>query len=119
MAYLFLDDGGPEAQEYESNYFYFNGADSRTVSQIHSVLRGTDPSDPKVRTEITSICLASLQKKQKSKVNKKSRTTCKEWVVQRFEFCIQTSKRYIFRVNQKLNGPPHSGLPKASANQNV
>lgn len=24
MAYIYLDDGGPEANEYDSNYVYFN-----------------------------------------------------------------------------------------------
>ena len=99
MAYIFLDDGGPEANEYESNYFYFDGSDSRAFSQIHAALRGKDPRDPNVRSEIKSICHASLEKRQKLKIDKRTRVTWKESMLwRRFGFLIQISEKIQFRL---------------------
>ncbi|HDQ44022.1 MAG TPA: hypothetical protein ENN17_00810 [bacterium] len=44
MAYLFIDDRGAEAEEYESNYFYFDETDTDWYSHILSLL-GRRPSD--------------------------------------------------------------------------
>ena len=60
MAYVFLSDGGPEAEEYESNYFYFDESNSETLARLEAVLVSSDTLDPKVRAQIHSICRASL-----------------------------------------------------------
>jgi hypothetical protein len=56
MAYLFLDDGGPEANEYASNYLYFDGSDSGTIERIADILSGGDVNDPVIRKRLIETC---------------------------------------------------------------
>lgn len=56
MAYIFLDDGGPEADDYANNYLYFDGTNSQTVEKIIGVLSYGDTSDPAVRKRLIDIC---------------------------------------------------------------
>ncbi|MBN2011181.1 hypothetical protein JW960_17680 [candidate division KSB1 bacterium] len=62
MAYLYLNDGGPEADEYESNYLYFDGADAQTVERLQNILCCNDTNNPDVRSQLLQICDASLNK---------------------------------------------------------
>ncbi len=34
MAYLYIDDGFPESEDYESNYIYFDGNNQQCIDQI-------------------------------------------------------------------------------------
>lgn len=34
MAYLYIDDGHPESEDYENNYIYFNGSDPDCVQKM-------------------------------------------------------------------------------------
>lgn len=39
MAFVFISDGGPDAEEYDSNYIYFDESNPEVVSQIEIFLR--------------------------------------------------------------------------------
>jgi len=56
MAYIFMDDGGPEANEYANNYLYFDGTNSRTIEKIVDILSYSDTRDPAVRKRLKNIC---------------------------------------------------------------
>ena len=71
MAYVFLDDGSPEASDCDSNYFYFNESHPPAFSSIQSLLSRGDHQSAQVRTQLRSICQSSLnqrgpEKKEKS-----------------------------------------------------
>ena len=34
MAYFYIDDGYPESEDYENNYFYFNAEDSECLQKM-------------------------------------------------------------------------------------
>jgi hypothetical protein len=64
MAYLYFPDGAPDAEEYESNYLYFNESNTAVVSEIERLLiRKKD--DPSVINEIEELCRKSFEKKGK------------------------------------------------------
>jgi len=71
MAHVFLNDGGPEAEGYHSNYYYFDSSDCHAVSGIIKAMAGKNPSDPHERSQVVKICKASLKAKQKSRVKEK------------------------------------------------
>lgn len=60
MAYVFLNDGGPEAEEYDNNYFYFDESNSQTLTIIEELLTSHNPKDPTVRARLYDICQSSL-----------------------------------------------------------
>jgi hypothetical protein len=60
MAYLYFSDGSPDAEEYESNYLYFNESNTAIVSEIERLLvRKKD--DPTVINQIEALCIRSLE----------------------------------------------------------
>jgi hypothetical protein len=61
MAYIFLNDGGPDANEYENNYVYFDGSNAQTVERIQNVLCCADTNDPEVRSQLIEICTSSVK----------------------------------------------------------
>jgi hypothetical protein len=62
MAYLFFSDGSPDAEEYESNYLYFNESNTVIVSEIERLLvRKKD--DPSVMNQIEVLCRKSYETK--------------------------------------------------------
>jgi hypothetical protein len=63
MAYLFLSDGAPDAQEYHNNYFQYDETDTKTVARITTVLQGGDPTDQVVRARLRRICQESFRRK--------------------------------------------------------
>lgn len=63
MDCFFLSDGGPDAEDYASNYYYFNSSDTDTFARIKQMLDTCDTQDPRVRTELHRLCNVSLQHK--------------------------------------------------------
>jgi hypothetical protein len=60
MAYLYFSDGSPDAEEYESNYLYFNESNTAIVSEIEQLLiRKKD--DPSVINQIEELCRKSFE----------------------------------------------------------
>jgi hypothetical protein len=55
MAYLFLDDGGPEASDYSNNYFRFNESDTQVLNRLIQALNGKNPADPEIRLLVEFI----------------------------------------------------------------
>ncbi len=64
MAYLYFSDGSPDAEEYESNYLYFNESNTAIVSEIERLLvRKKD--DPKVVNQLEELCRKSFETQSK------------------------------------------------------
>jgi len=60
MAYLYFSDGAPDAEEYESNYLYFNESNTVIVSEIERLLvRRKD--DPAVMNQLEELCRKSFE----------------------------------------------------------
>lgn len=59
MAYLFLNDGGPDASDYSSNYFKFDESDPQVLDRLFHALYGKNQADPEVRSLVESICQSS------------------------------------------------------------
>jgi len=60
MAYLYFSDGSPDAEEYESNYLYFNESNTAIVSEIEQLLvRKKD--DPTVMNQLEELCRKSFE----------------------------------------------------------
>jgi hypothetical protein len=60
MAYLFLSDGGPEAEEYENNYLYFNESNTALVSEIVQLF-ARRREDPSVLNQLEALCRKSFE----------------------------------------------------------
>ena len=60
MAYIFISDGGPDAEEYENNYFYFNESDEQTLLRIEKFISNKDITDPNARRQLHRICQSSF-----------------------------------------------------------
>ena len=56
MACIYLSDGEPESEDYETNYFYYNGSDQKMVTQVNNVLEESDFDDPLVRNKLYKLC---------------------------------------------------------------
>lgn len=70
MAYVFLNDGGPEAEEYESNYYHFNPANTAAMAAIEKMLASNVARDADFRAEMDRICRASFQHPPKNRPDK-------------------------------------------------
>jgi hypothetical protein len=64
MAYLFITDGAPEAEEYESNYLYFDESNPMVVSEIERLL-AKRKDDPSVPNQLVELCNKSFQLKER------------------------------------------------------
>jgi hypothetical protein len=62
MAYLYFSDGSPDAEEYESNYLYFNESNTAIVSEIERLLV-RKKEDPTVINQLEELCRKSLETK--------------------------------------------------------
>jgi hypothetical protein len=60
MAYLYFSDGAPDAEEYESNYLYFNESNTAIVSEIERLLVGRK-EDPAVMNQLEDLCRKSFE----------------------------------------------------------
>lgn len=76
MAYVYLNDGGPEAEEYESNYYYFDDSNPDAMAAIERMLTSDVPRDSAFRSEFEKICRASFDKPAK----RKSKNHVRLWV---------------------------------------
>ena len=61
MAYIFLDDGYPDACDYDNNYFHFNENNPDTLARIINLTRNCDINDSQIKTELRSICRESYE----------------------------------------------------------
>jgi hypothetical protein len=64
MAYLYFSDGSPDAEEYESNYLYFNESNAAIVSEIEQLL-ARKKDDPSVIDQIEVLCRKSFETNSK------------------------------------------------------
>ena len=62
MAYIFLDDGAPEAYEYHNNYFQFNDKNPEAIAALERMLNSSTPRNAAFRSEFARICQASFDK---------------------------------------------------------
>jgi hypothetical protein len=62
MAYLYFSDGSPDAEEYESNYLYFNESNTAIVSEIERLLV-RKKEDPTVINQLEELCRKSFETK--------------------------------------------------------
>ncbi len=65
MAYAFLDDGGPEAEEYDSNYYYFDASNTDAVAAIERMLTSRAKRNSAFRSEFERICRQSFDRPAK------------------------------------------------------
>ena len=68
MAYVYLDDNGPESEDYDSNYFYFDESNAAALNQIENLLTSRAPRDEAFREQLSEICQASFSKPVVKKV---------------------------------------------------
>lgn len=62
MAYVYLSDGGPESEDYDSNYFYFDETNKRAVKMIETMLSSNAERDAAFREVLQAICRSSLNR---------------------------------------------------------
>jgi hypothetical protein len=60
MAYQFFSDGGPEVEEYDSNYLYFNESNTALVSEIVELF-ARRREDPSVINQLEALCRKSFE----------------------------------------------------------
>ncbi len=63
MAYLYFSDGAPDAEEYESNYLYFNESNTASVMEIERLLVKIK-EDPAVMNQLEELCRKSFEIKK-------------------------------------------------------
>ena len=56
MAYVYLSDGEPESEDYETNYFYYDGSNPKMVARINEVLERSNAADLLVRNKLYELC---------------------------------------------------------------
>lgn len=71
MQYIFISDGGPDAEEYDNNYFCYHEENEATLQEVQQIIAKEDVTDPLVRREIRAICDSSL-------IQGNSRPRCKD-----------------------------------------
>jgi hypothetical protein len=89
MAFIFLDDGGPEADEYANNYVYFDPTDPQKLEEVLRVLRNRDTSDPEVKKRLIEVCQASSQ----ARVTRPSGQVAIDWL----KNILQASSKFFQR----------------------
>jgi hypothetical protein len=52
MAYLYLDDGYPESEDYANNYIYFNASDPECLQKMIQLARTLESVSPPERKAI-------------------------------------------------------------------
>jgi hypothetical protein len=62
MAYVYLGDDGPDAEDYDSNYFLFDESDLKAVALIEKMLTSTAERDSEFRRQLHNICESSLRR---------------------------------------------------------
>lgn len=67
MIRIFLPDGGPDAEDFDNNYFTYDESHFETTARINYILKNCDTLDPEKRLLLRTICAESLHKKPQSK----------------------------------------------------
>jgi hypothetical protein len=60
MAYVYISDDGPDAEEFESNYIAFDPSDERKFAEIRSIISAEDCRVSVVRNRLETVCESSL-----------------------------------------------------------
>jgi len=61
MAYVYLSDGGPDAADYDSNYFCFDESDLQAVALIEKMLTSNAERDSEFWNKLHNLCRSSLE----------------------------------------------------------
>jgi hypothetical protein len=61
MAYVYISDDGPDAEEFESNYISFDSSDERLFAEIRKIIATEDCRVGAVRNRLATICHSSLR----------------------------------------------------------
>lgn len=67
MICIFLPDGGPDAEDFDNNYFTYDESITETTAKINHILKNCDTQDPKIRILLATICTESCHRKLPSK----------------------------------------------------
>lgn len=62
MAYVYLNDGGPESEDYDSNYFYFDENNLKALALIENLLTSNAERNEAFRDKLNELCQYSLTK---------------------------------------------------------
>ncbi len=91
MVCIFISDGGPEAEEYDNNYFSYDESNAETVAKINYIIENCDIFDPQIRAELTVICKESYN--QHTPYN--ARKNHPGWVGHAVNYCKQLVYKYL------------------------
>jgi hypothetical protein len=61
MAYVFISDDGPDAEEFQSNYIAFDPSNERIFAEIRHILATEDCRAEAVRNRLEHVCQSSLK----------------------------------------------------------
>jgi hypothetical protein len=64
MAYIVISDEGPNAEDYENNYIFFDGSNPHTVAEIEQLFLSKGNRDSAFYSELEKVCKSSLQPKK-------------------------------------------------------
>ena len=70
MAYLFISDGGPDAEDFDNNYYEYDKSNHETLRHIRYIQDQYDTHNPNVRKELIAICKASFNQPRTQKSSK-------------------------------------------------
>ena len=56
MAYLYINDGAPESEDYNNNYFYFDESEPQALSRIREALGENSCGRIQLRYNLDRIC---------------------------------------------------------------
>ena len=68
MAYFYIPDGSPDADEYKTDYIEFDGTNPDVLSEIEHILSNGSSRDPIIRHQLGTICKKSLYKPKKNEI---------------------------------------------------
>jgi hypothetical protein len=61
MAYVFLNDGSPDATDYDNNFFYFDESNSISFKHLNELLSSHVQINEELRNSLRIICRASFK----------------------------------------------------------
>jgi hypothetical protein len=67
MNRIFLPDGGPDAEDFDNNYFTYDESNIETTAKINHILKNCDTQDPKTRILLATICTESFHRESPTK----------------------------------------------------
>lgn len=60
MIRIFISDGGPDAEDFDNNYFTYDESNTETTARINHILKNCDTQDLKTRLLLATICTESF-----------------------------------------------------------